>query len=100
MAELARANGIKVILCSVLPALSFPWHPGINPVESIIRLNTLLKNYAEKNNVGYVDYYPAMADENKGMKKGLAIDGVHPTLEGYKIMEPLAKAAIDISLSK
>jgi lysophospholipase L1-like esterase len=100
MAELARVNGIEVILCSVLPALSFPWHPGINPVESIVKLNTLLKNYANKNNVGYVDYYSAMADENKGIKKGLAIDGVHPTPEGYKIMEPLAKAAIDKVLSK
>jgi len=100
MAELARVNGIKVVLCSVLPALSFPWHPGINPVESIIRLNTLLKNYADKNNVGYVDYYSAMADENKGMKEGLATDGVHPTSQGYKIMEPLAKAAINNILSK
>lgn len=100
MAELARVNGIKVIVCSVLPALSFPWHPGINPVESIIRLNTLLKNYADKYNVGYVDYYSAMADENRGMKEGLTMDGVHPTPEGYKIMEPLAMAAINNALSK
>jgi len=100
MAELSKVNDIKVIICSVLPAFSFPWHPGIKPAESILKLNSMLKSYAEKNKLAYVDYYSAVVDENQGMIKELAKDGVHPNLAGYKIMEPLVKAAIDKTLAK
>ena len=99
MAELARVNHIKVILCSVLPAAAFPWHPGIDPVPSIIKLNQLLKDYAEKNQLIYVDYYSATVNADKGFKKELTIDGVHPNLAGYKVMEPLAERAITAALS-
>lgn len=100
MAEIAKANGIKVILCSVLPAFAFPWHPGIDPVPLIIKLNAMLKNYAENNKLEYVDYYSAVVDEKQAFKKDLAIDGVHPNLAGYKIMGPLAEAAIKKALSE
>jgi lysophospholipase L1-like esterase len=99
MAEIAKANGIKVILCSVLPAIGFPWHPGIDPVPSINKLNAMLKTYANKNRLTYVDYYSAVVDDKRGFKKELAIDGVHPNLAGYKILEPLAEAAINKTLS-
>jgi lysophospholipase L1-like esterase len=99
MAEIAKANGIKVILCSVLPAIGFPWHPGIDPVQSVIKLNVMLKSYADKNKLTYVDYYPALVDAQHGFKKNLVIDGVHPNLAGYKIMEPLAESAINKTLS-
>lgn len=94
MAELAKAHHIKVILCSVLPAAAFPWKKDINPVQSIIKLNQMLSDYAKANNLGYVDYYSATVDENKAFKKELAVDGVHPNLAGYKVMEPLAEKAI------
>ena len=94
MAELARINHIKVVLSSVLPASGFPWHPGINPVASIIQVNRLLKDYAEKNHLVYIDYYSATLNEDKGFKKELTTDGVHPNLAGYKVMEPLVEKAI------
>ena len=94
MAEIARANGIKVVLCSVLPVAVFPWHPGIDPVNLIISLNSMLQAYAEKNKLAYVNYYDAVVDDKKAFKKELAKDGVHPNLAGYKIMEPIAEAAI------
>ena len=65
-----------------------------------MKLNALLKDYASSNQLAYVDYYSAVVAENKGMKKDLAKDGVHPNLAGYKIMEPLAKAAIDKALAE
>lgn len=94
MAELARVNHIKVILSSVLPAAAVPWHPGINPVASIIKLNELLKAYAEKNHLVYIDYYSATVAEDKSFKKELTKDGVHPNMAGYKVMEPLVEDAI------
>jgi len=94
MAELAKANNIKVILSSVLPAYDFPWNPGLEPAEKVVKLNTMIKSYADKNNIAYVDYYSAMVDERKGLKAELSDDGVHPTLAGYKVMEPLVEEAI------
>lgn len=98
MAQLAKANGIKVILCSVLPAYSFPWRPGIDPVQKIIDLNKWIKDFAKKNNFIYLDYYSAMVDERKGLPAKYSKDGVHPTAEGYAVMEPLAIEAISQAL--
>jgi lysophospholipase L1-like esterase len=60
----------------------------------------MIKNYAEKNNIVYLDYFSSMVDERNGLKKELSGDGVHPNLAGYKIMEPLAEAAIKMALKK
>lgn len=94
MVELAKANHIQVILCSVLPANYFPWKPNENPAEKIVALNTLIKNYSDTNNLFYVDYYSAMVDENKGLIAAYSDDGVHPNKTGYDIMEPLITVAI------
>ena len=94
MAELAKANGIEVVLSSVLPVFDYPWKPGLEPVEKIAALNKFLKNYAEKNGAIYLDYYSSLVDERKGMKKEYASDGVHPNKAGYNVMEPLAEEAI------
>ncbi|WP_142188576.1 GDSL-type esterase/lipase family protein [Arenibacter algicola] len=98
MAELARANGIKVIISSVLPAFDYPWKPGLNPNEKIPALNKLLKEYTEANGHIYLDYYTAMADDRNGLPKKYADDEVHPTAAGYAVMEPLVEAAINKAL--
>ena len=100
MAELAEMNKIKVILSSVLPAYDFPWHPGLQPAEKIVSLNSLIKSYCENNNIIYVDYYSKMVDEKKGLDKKFTNDGVHPTLAGYRIMEPLVEKAIKTILKE
>jgi len=94
MAQLAKANNIKVVLSSVIPAYDFPWRPGMEPAGKVVALNKMIKEYADKNNIVYLDYFSAMADERNGLKKELGYDGVHPNLEGYKIMAPLAEKAI------
>jgi len=94
MAQLAEANGIEVIISSVLPVFDYPWKPGIKPNEKIPALNKLLKDYADANGFLYLDYFSVMADDRNGLPKKYAEDGVHPTAEGYAIMEPLVEAAI------
>jgi len=94
MAQLARFNKIKVILCSVLPASDFKWRPGLAPADKVIALNESIKKFATENKFYYLDLYSAVVDDNKGMKKEYASDGVHPTVEGYKVMEPLLEEAI------
>jgi acetyl esterase/lipase/lysophospholipase L1-like esterase len=100
MTELARLSHIRVVLCSVMPAYHFPWRPSIDPKPSIKSLNEMIKNYCDKNDIVYLDYFTAMADERKGLPAGLSLDGVHPNLAGYKIMEPLAEKAIVEALKK
>lgn len=98
MAQLATANNIKVVLSSILPVYDYPWRPGLEPTTKIAEVNAWLKNYAEENNHIYLDYFPALANDKKGMKEEYASDGVHPTSAGYDVMEPLVKDAINKAL--
>ena len=98
MVELAKINNIKVILSSVLPANDFSWKKGMEPADKVIQLNALLEKYAIENKITFVNYYPKMVDSEKGLDKKFTNDGVHPTLAGYKVMEPLLQEAIDKTL--
>lgn len=100
MAEQAKSNKIKVILSSVLPVFDYPWRPGLQPVKKIAQLNEILKNYAGKNHLVFLDYYQAMVDNEKGLKDAYTYDGVHPNKAGYQIMGPLAEEAIAKALNQ
>jgi lysophospholipase L1-like esterase len=94
MVEMARANGIKVVITSILPAGDFPWKKGMEPAPKIRALNQQLEAYCKAEGIVWVDYYSALADASGAMKAGLSFDGVHPTGAGYAIMAPLAEAGI------
>lgn len=101
MVELAKANQIEMILCSLLPAYDFPWKTGSFPAEKIMTFNTMLKKYADENNILYLDYYSAMVDERKGLKAAYADDGVHPNKAGYEVMGSIVEKGIaEVLLSK
>lgn len=87
MCDLAKANGIKPILCSILPAYQIPWMEFIYPGDNVREINNMLKYYAKKNKIDYVDYYSALADEKGSLPSSLSKDGIHPNAQGYKIME-------------
>lgn len=99
MAELAETHGIKVVLSSTLPAYDYPWKPGLKPAVKIVALNKMLQDYAEQKGHIYLDYFSVMADERNGLPKKFANDEVHPTKLGYKVMAPLAEAAISKALN-
>lgn len=94
MAELAKANNIDVILCSVLPAYDFGWRKGLEPADKIVRLNQMIKSYADQNKLTYIDYHSQLKDERNGLPEKYSQDGVHPTLEGYKVMEKILLPAL------
>jgi lysophospholipase L1-like esterase len=100
MCELARSNGIRVVLCSVLPAFDFGWSPGREPAEKIVRLNGMLRAYAQSEGIVWVDYHTALKDERDGLRKEFGEDGVHPNLSGYRVMGPLVEEGIRKALSK
>ncbi len=100
MAELAKSNGIKVVICSVLPVYDYPWKPGLNPADKIISLNKSLQNYAIKNKLVYLDYHTSMKDDRNGLKTEYTGDGVHPNELGYQVMATLAEKAIAEALRK
>ena len=95
MSELAKANNIKVILCSILPANRFNWNLKISPANRVIELNKMIQSYANKNKIIYVDYFSQMVDDENGLQKQYGEDGVHPNKEGYEVMKSIVTEAIE-----
>jgi lysophospholipase L1-like esterase len=100
MAELAKANNIKVVLSSVTPVSAYHAAPNAppqttrRPVDRIKAINDWMKSYAASNKHVYLDYYSAMIDGTGMLKTELSEDDLHPNAAGYKVMAPLAEAAI------
>ena len=94
MTDLARANGIAVVIGAILPAGAFGWREGYRPASEIIALNGWLRALAEQRGLAFADYHTALATADGAMKPGLSSDGVHPNAAGYALMEPIARAAI------
>lgn len=100
MTEIAKAHGIRVVLSSVLPVYDYPWKPGLEPAPKIIALNAWMKRYAAAAGATYLDYHGAMVDARGGLPAALSGDGVHPNQAGYRVMAPLAEAAIAAALAR
>jgi lysophospholipase L1-like esterase len=100
MVELAKANGIHVVLASVLPAYAYSWRPEVQPAQTIVALNQWMRDYARNNGMVYLDYHSPMVDERLGLRTDLTRDGVHPNEAGYRVMTPLTMSAIQEALRK
>lgn len=87
MAQLAKASGIKVILCTLLPSNRIPWRDNMNPSAMVRELNTWITNYGQLQGFDVADYYSPLVDENMGLPEKYSADGVHVNLDAYKIME-------------
>lgn len=95
MCELARANKIKPLICSVLPCDHFFWRPEVKgQEEEIVRFNEMLKDYAKSAKIPYVDYHSVMKNDKNGLPKKYAEDGCHPTKEGYEVMKRIILEAL------
>jgi lysophospholipase L1-like esterase len=99
MAEIARANGIRVLLCSVTPVFNYPWKPGLEPAPKIVALNQWIAQYAAAHGATYVDYHTPLADARQGMRADYANDGVHPTEAGYRVMASVVAPLITKALA-
>ncbi|MCX5763537.1 MAG: SGNH/GDSL hydrolase family protein [Gemmatimonadetes bacterium] len=100
MTEMAQANGIRVVLCSVLPVYDYPWKRGLEPAPKIVALNRWMAQFAASRGAVYLDFHSAMADEKQGMRADLAADGVHPNAAGYAIMASRLEPAILQALAR
>jgi lysophospholipase L1-like esterase len=94
MAEIVRANGIEVVLCSIPPTATFNWRPNIDPRPWIKQLNAWLRTYAAQNHFKYVDYYPLLAGPAGEFRADLSNDGVHPNRSGYRLMRSLVEKEV------
>jgi lysophospholipase L1-like esterase len=98
MVELAQANGIRVVLATLLPVFEWPTRPGLVIADSVIRLNAWIREYSVKAGVTLVDFHAALADQRGGLPPPLSKDGLHPTEAAYRIMATLASRAIQHAL--
>jgi lysophospholipase L1-like esterase len=94
MVEIAKANGISVILGSIPPAAAFPWRPEVKPVQRIRELNAWLRDYAASQGLRFIDYYKDLVGTAGELKADLGNDGVHPNRSGYRIMRRLVEREI------
>lgn len=100
MADLARAHGIHVVLCSVMPVTdAIRPQTERRPPDKIRALNRWIEQYANSTGAVYLDYYSAMADANGMLRKDLTYDGLHPNNAGYDLIQPLAAKAIEKALA-
>lgn len=100
MADLAKANRVRVVLCSVLPVYDYRWKPGIEPAPKIVALNRWIREYAASHGHTYVDFHTPMADAQQGLRAEYGSDGVHPNEAGYNVMAPLVEAGIRKALRR
>jgi lysophospholipase L1-like esterase len=102
MVDLARANHIRVVLASITPVsdYNFPDQTKNRPPEKIAALNAWIKSYAQREHLVYLDYYDALLDSSKALKRDFSADGLHPNAEGYAVMLPLAQKAIDKAMAQ
>jgi lysophospholipase L1-like esterase len=104
--EIAQANGIRVVLASLLPVSAYHVQPTstavpqttARPMARILALNDWLKKYAAEHGHVYLDYFSAMVDATGQLREDLSADDLHPNAKGYGIMAPLAEAAIERAL--
>ena len=100
MTELAKANGIRVVLASVTPVCDyFTNQTRLRPQGKIIGLNGWIKDYAAQSGSVYLDYYSALA-EARNFRKELTLDGLLPSDAGYEAMGSRAEQAIALALAK
>jgi lysophospholipase L1-like esterase len=100
MVDLALANSISVVLCSVLPVSDYPWKPGLNPGPKIVELNAWMRQLAQNEGLVYVDYHSEMVNDSLGLARELTYDGVHPNKAGYQVMARLVDPAIGTALDR
>jgi lysophospholipase L1-like esterase len=102
MAQLAKANGIRVVLSSILPVSEYHVttipQTTLRPMDRIKSLNDWMKKYAAAEGYVYLDYFSAMVDDKGLLRAELSADDLHPNAKGYAVMAPLAEAAIQQAL--
>lgn len=89
MCDIARANKIKPLVCALLPSYRCSWRAeaSADMLDRVIEFNSLLKDYAAKERIPYVDYFTLFADEEGKMPKEYSPDTIHPNPAGYEKME-------------
>lgn len=88
MVDLAWQNGIRPVVCSVLPSYELRWRPEVTDVfEKVCSLNARLKAFCERHGITYVDYGAVLSGADGLIREGLTTDTVHPTAAGYELME-------------
>jgi lysophospholipase L1-like esterase len=99
MLDIAQVNGIKVMIGSITPSAGFSHRPEVKPIARIAELNDWLRQIAQERGAVFIDYFSALAAEDRSLPPRYTNDGLHPNKAGYEVMRPLVTAAIEKVLS-
>lgn len=100
MCDIAKANDITPVLCSILPCDYFSWKPELRPSSIVKDMNELIRSYAKSNGYSYVDYYAKMSTRDGALKAEYTKDRCHPIREGYEVMQPIVQKVLHSILLK
>lgn len=100
MVDIAKRHQIRVLLASIPPAGAFPWRPGLETRKPIAAMNRWIRQFARGSGSILIDYWPVLDDGTGAMKRGLAVDGVHPTGEGYDAMATVIEPVLERLFSR
>ena len=90
MIDLCWQNGIRPVICSVLPSYHLRWREEVTDTyEKVLSLNARLQAYCERHGITYVDYGSVLAGPDGKIQADYSGDTVHPNAAGYELMEKL-----------
>lgn len=99
MADIARANRISVVLCT-LPPVGRDLQKVSRDPAAVRGINAWLSRFAADRGCGVVDYYSALADVDGYLPSALGEDGVHPNEAGYSRMWPVLLNQLNQNISE
>ncbi|BDU72518.1 GDSL-type esterase/lipase family protein [Mesoterricola silvestris] len=104
LTDLAVANGIRPVLCTVLPVHNDT--PAsrdyfvTRPLDRIRALDDWIRSHCERNRLDLADLHAATLDGRGQLKRTLADDGLHPNAAGFAVVAPLVEAALRKALAR
>lgn len=95
----AKQSHIHVLLTNLLPVTTIPWRECSNVYHSVLSLNNEIKSLANREDVGFVDFFACLANDEGYLDKADAKDGVHPNKHSYyKMLSALSNVIENMAL--
>jgi len=97
IARLAKGSGIHLAIASLIPASDhLPKKDFIrsHPLAVVQELNRWIKALCQENGYVFIEFYPAVADQDGKLRRDFTEDGLHCNAAGFAVLKPLVEKAL------